>query len=113
MKKNLSQKNVINYHQEKPQILNPNLQNAKSEDNTNADNIEEKHNNNTNEKKQVPESCNNRPPQNAQRNNNNSMDGNCSNAKETVVSINTTGEEKQTTKERQTQENTQHKKKLY
>jgi len=30
----MSQKNVVNYHHEKPQILNPNLQNAKSEYNT-------------------------------------------------------------------------------
>jgi len=30
----MSQKNVLIYHQEKPQILNPNLQNVKSEDNT-------------------------------------------------------------------------------
>jgi hypothetical protein len=29
----MSQKDV-NYHQEKPKILNPNLQNAKSEDDT-------------------------------------------------------------------------------
>jgi hypothetical protein len=55
----MSQKNVINYHHGKPQILNPNLQNAKNEDNTNADNIKEKHNNNTSVKKQVPEACNN------------------------------------------------------
>jgi hypothetical protein len=29
----MSQKNVVNYHQEKPKILNTNLQNAKIEDN--------------------------------------------------------------------------------
>jgi len=34
----------------------------------------------------------------AQRNDNNRVEGNCSNAKETVISINTTGEEKQTPK---------------
>jgi hypothetical protein len=45
----MSQKKyVMYYHQEKAQSLNPNLQNAKSEDNTDADNIKEKHNNNTN-----------------------------------------------------------------
>jgi hypothetical protein len=59
MKKRLCPKNGYNYHQEKPQILNPHLQNAKSEDIANADNIKENHNNNTNVKKQVPEACNN------------------------------------------------------
>jgi hypothetical protein len=34
----------------------------------------------------------------AQRNDNNSVEGNCSNAKETIVGINITGEEKKTTK---------------
>jgi len=55
----MSQKDVIHYHQGQLQILKPNLQNAKSKDNTNANNLKENHNNNTSVKKQVPEACNN------------------------------------------------------
>jgi hypothetical protein len=58
-KKIMSQNNVANYHQEMPQILNPNLQNAKCEDNTNLNNIKKEHNNNSSGKKRVFEACNN------------------------------------------------------